>query len=343
MDDSHLPSPHNNFFHFAFSHASAVRSLIESHLPSSVIRSLDLDSLQLQKDSFVDDHLRESYSDLLYSVPWVDEKGHSRTARIYLLLEHKSQIDQMTCLQLLRYVVRIWEQQHRNDQPLCPVFPLVIYHGESPWTAPRTLDELLGTPNALLPYSVRFAFPILDLCETPDDKLAKDPFLQSVLSLLKYSRRRDLAERLETILRRLLVNASLDAQVARLKAAVFYILASNPNVPVRTLTMTVQKILPSRIEPGSIADQLLNEGKQKGRIEGRTEGRTEGRMEGRMEGRQEGLLEGFIQGEIRLIRALQKILGVAVSDADSLSNQSLEQLQALSRDLQAQAEKPKNS
>jgi predicted transposase YdaD len=103
--------------------------------------------------------------------------------------------------------------------------------------------------------------------------------------------------------------------------------------------MTVQKILPSRIEPGSIADQLINEGKQRGRIEGRTEGRTEGRMEGR----QEGLLEGFIQGEIRLIRALQKILGVAVSDADSLSNQSLEQLQALSRDLQAQAEKPKTS
>jgi hypothetical protein len=44
-----------------------------------------------------------------------------------------------------------------------------------------------------------------------------------------------------------------------------------------------------------------------------------------------------------LIRALQKILGVAVSDADSLSNQSFEQSQALSRDLQAQAEKPKTS
>jgi len=223
----------------------------------------------------------------------------------------------------------------------------VIYHGESPWSSPKSLDELLGTPDAILPYSVRFSFPILDLSVIPDNKLASDPFLQSALSLLKYSRRRDLAERLETILRRLLVNASLDAQVARLKAAVFYILASNPNVPVRTLTMTVQKILPSRIEPGSIADQLINEGKQRGRIEGRTEGHTEGhtegRTEGRMEGRQEGLLEGFIQGEIRLIRALQKILGVAVSDADSLSNQSLEQLQALSRDLQAQAEKPKNS
>ena len=331
MDDSHLPSPHNNFFHFAFSHASAVRSLIESHLPSSVIRSLDLDSLQLQKDSFVDDHLRESYSDLLYSVAWADEKGHSRTARIYLLLEHKSQIDQMTCLQLLRYVVRIWEQQHRNDQPLCPVFPLVIYHGESPWTAPRTLDELLGNPNALLPYSVRFAFPILDLCETPDDKLAKDPFLQSVLSLLKYSRRKELVDRLESILRRLLFNATLDAQLARMNAAVFYILASNPNIPMSTLTMTVQNILPSRIEPGSIADQLLKQGRQ------------EGRQEGHREGRQDGRQEGIIQGEIRLIQTLQKILGTPVSEVSNFNNHSLEQLKALTQELQSQAEQRNQS
>jgi len=343
MDDSNLPSPHNNFFRFAFSHASAVRSLIESHVPAAITQALDLDSLELQKDSFVDDQLRESHADLLYSAPWLNEKGESQTAYVYLLFEHKSQSDRMTGFQLLRYIVRVWEQSNRNGIPLYPVFPLVIYHGESPWSSPKSLDELLGTPDAILPYSVRFSFPILDLSVIPDNKLASDPFLQSALSLLKYSRRRDLAERLETILRRLLVNASLDAQVARLKAAVFYILASNPNVPVRTLTMTVQKILPSRIEPGSIADQLINEGKQKGRIEGRTEGHSEGRTEGRMEGRQEGLLEGFIQGEIRLIRALQKILGVAVSDADSLSNQSLEQLQALSRDLQAQAEKPKNS
>ena len=303
-----------------------MRSLIESHLPSSVIRSLDLDSLQLQKDSFVDDHLRESYSDLLYSVSWVDEKGRSRTARIYLLLEHKSQIDQMTCLQLLRYVVRIWEQQHRNDQPLCPVFPLVIYHGESPWTAPRTLDELLGTPNALLPYSVRFAFPILDLCEIPDHKLAKDPFLQSVLSLLKYSRRKELVDRLESILRRLLFNATLDAQLVRMNAAVFYILASNPNIPMETLTMTVQNILPSRIEPDSIADQLLKQGRQ------------EGRQEGHREGREDGRQEGIIQGEIRLIQTLRKILGAPVSEASNFNNHSLEQLKALTQELQSQAE-----
>jgi len=203
--------------------------------------------------------------------------------------------------------------------------------GDTAWSSARNFDALIGTPEALLPYSVRFSFPILDLCDVPDDKLSQDPFLQSALSLLKYSRRKELVDRLETILRQLLVDVSIEAQTARLKAAVYYILASNPNIPVRTLTMTVQKILPSRIEPGSIADQLLKEG------------RLEGLREGRREGIQEGLHEGVIQGEIRLIQSLQKVLRIQVSDTESLKNSPIEELKTISRDLQSQAENLKNS
>lgn len=99
--------------------------------------------------------------------------------------------------------------------------------------------------------------------------------------------------------------------------------------------MTVQKILPSRIEPGSIADQLLKEG--------RLEGLREGRQEGRQEGIQEGLHEGVIQGEIRLIQSLQKVLRIQVSDTESLKNRPIEELKTISRDLQSQAENLKNS
>jgi predicted transposase YdaD len=40
-----------------------------------LVAALDLDSLELQKDTFVDEELRESYSDLLYSVQFVDQDG----------------------------------------------------------------------------------------------------------------------------------------------------------------------------------------------------------------------------------------------------------------------------
>jgi predicted transposase/invertase (TIGR01784 family) len=149
MDESKLPTPHNNLFHYALSHAQAARDLMQTHLPVDLVAALDLDSLELQKDTFVDEELRESYSDLLYSVQFVDQDGQRGQGQVYLLLEHKSQSDPMTCFQLLRYIVRIWEQRQRSGQTLCPVFPLVIYHGQEAWSAPVSLEELIGGPSRL--------------------------------------------------------------------------------------------------------------------------------------------------------------------------------------------------
>ena len=75
MDESKLPTPHNNLLHCALSHAQAARDLIQTHLPADLVSALDLNSLELQKDTFVDEELRESYSDLLYSVQLVGQDG----------------------------------------------------------------------------------------------------------------------------------------------------------------------------------------------------------------------------------------------------------------------------
>jgi len=200
MDDSKLPTPHNNFFHYALSHAKAAGDLIQTHLPASLVQLLDLNSLELQKDSFIDEDLRQSFSDLLYSVRLGEPTGEPIEGQIYLLFEHKSHSDPMTCFQLLRYIVRIWEQRLRNGQSLCPVFPLVIYHGQKEWSASRSLEELIGGPREVFEYGVRMSYPVLDIARIPDESLATDPFLQSVLGLLKYSRRRDFEEKLEFLL-----------------------------------------------------------------------------------------------------------------------------------------------
>lgn len=313
MDDDQLPTPHNNFFHYAFSHASAVRSLLETHLPARVTSILDLSTLELQKDSFIDTRLRESHSDLLYSVQTVRPGGVPRDALVYILLEHKSQSEELTCFQLLRYIVRIWEQRQRNGQPLCPVVPLVIYHGHTAWSAPRSVEELMDVPDELLECSVRFSFPVLDLGQVPDESLATDPFLQSILNLLKYGRRRELADRLERILRGLLESSATTFQREHLDAIVVYIMATSEVLPMEILTMTVQKIFPTQIEPGSIADQLL----KRGREEGLEQGREEGELFGR-------------------IRTLQSLLNATWSTDEELRSHSQADLEALASELQAQ-------
>jgi predicted transposase YdaD len=85
---------------------------------------------------------------------------------------------------------------------------------------------------------------------------------------------------------------------------------------MESVSMTIDKLFPTQIEPGSIADRLLKKGRE----------------EGREEGRDQGLLEG----EIKLIRTLQEILGMGVSDASNLQGRSLEQLQNLALELRKQ-------
>ena len=321
MDQSKLPTPHNNFFQYALSHPAAARNLIEMHLPADLVQILDLDSLELQKDSFIDDELRDSYSDMLYSIrlsgqDLSGQDGEPVEGQVYLLLEHKSQSDPMTCFQMLRYIVRIWEQRLRKGQSLCPVFPLVIYHGQEAWSAPVGLEELIGGPVVLFEYGVRMAFKVVDIGQIPDELLATDPFLQSVLGLLKYSRTRNFEDKLEFILRCLLEIGTVELQTEHLDAVLVYITTVSPSIPMETLAMTIQKIFPTQIEPGSIADEYMKKGRQ--------------------EGKQEGKQEGLKEGQIQLIQTLQEILGLPVSDASTFHDRSLDQLQAITTELRQQ-------
>ena len=128
MSDSDLGNPHDKFFKEAFSRPEVARDFLTQQLPSAVLAQIDLDTLELQKDTFVDSELAEHFSDMLYRV-----QTRAETAvYIYLLLEHKSYPDPFIALQLLRYLVRIWEQDLREKRKqLRLVLPLVVYHGKS--------------------------------------------------------------------------------------------------------------------------------------------------------------------------------------------------------------------
>jgi hypothetical protein len=55
----------------------------------------------------------------------------------------------------------------------------------------------------------------------------------------------------------------------QLKTILVYILATRQSIPLEKLRMAVQEISPTRIEPGSLADQWIQKGREKGIVEGR--------------------------------------------------------------------------
>lgn len=315
MTEPKSNNSHNNLFIETLSRPQEARSLIENYFPEEVVRVLDLETLIAEKDSFVDPQLRESFCDLLYSVQLRSSAGAAQSANVYLLFEHKSVPDRLTAFQMLRYVVRIWERQLQQREQLVPVFPFLLYHGESPWNAPSSIEDLIPTPEALAPYCVRFKIPVIDLQRLPNEELRGSRFVQSLLYVLKYGRSVRLREYLEQIIACMRDPETNLPDWARLETVLIYIMSTNRYLSTDEVIGSVKSVFPS-YEPGSIFDRLYNEGREEGRVE--------------------GLEKGEILGQIR---AMQRLLGEKVSSLDELTRMSKAELTELLQSIEGRIDR----
>ena len=290
---SELPTPHNNFFHFALSQLPNARNLIETQLGEAALAVLDLGNLKLEAGSFVDADLREKFSDLLFSAPLAknEDANCAKETLIYFLFEHKSQVDALTVFQLLSYLARIWEKRLRDGLELCPTIPLVVYHGESGWSAARSMQELVGGPRELAEYQVDFRFRLMDLSVLQDHEIGGNLILKSTLRLLKYSRSHHLIEILGEILRLIVQLLPGHQGEEWVRAIGVYVMSVNKDMNEAEYKQTLKSVFPTQFEPGSLADRLLTQG------------------------REEGLERGKMAGKIQLI---QELLGEEVAPDDIL-------------------------
>lgn len=115
---------HDKFFKETFSDVAVTKDFLSHYLPEVIQQYVDLNTIASQKDSFIDEKLKESFSDLLFQVNIQNEEGY-----LYFLFEHKSSPEKGIPLQLLKYIVSICEtkakKQDEWDLPI--IIPLVIY------------------------------------------------------------------------------------------------------------------------------------------------------------------------------------------------------------------------
>jgi hypothetical protein len=169
---------HDSLFHLTFSEPEHAASLLRTILPAALAHAIHWDSLRLEPGSFVDDALKTRHADLLFTA----RMGRQRVL-LYVVLEHKSGADRWTALQLLRYVVRVFDR-FLADNPeatsLPPVLPIVVHHGPRAWTAPRTVLDLVGLGSlppsirkVLSPLQPNLHFLLDDLAAQPESKLKR--------------------------------------------------------------------------------------------------------------------------------------------------------------------------
>ena len=148
--------------------------------------------------AFVDEALEQRHSDLLF-----EARVAGSPALLYLLFEHQSTPCADMALRLLRYMLRIWERwqrDHPRESGLPPVVPLVLYHGETRWTAPLHLRDTLRLPEAaravFAPYCPDFEVCFSDLSLFPEEKLWGTALVRMMLALMKHHEEGDLGRHL---------------------------------------------------------------------------------------------------------------------------------------------------
>ena len=267
-----LNNPHDTFFRAAFARPEVATPFFQHYLPPDALAHLDLNTLGLEKDSFIDEHLREHRADLLFSV--TGRAG--QPVLIYLLLEHKSYQDRWTAFQMLGYVLRILGPHAGDSKRLPAVLSLVIYHGETVWSAPTTVEDLTDAPAELAALVPRFGFQLCDLSQAQLDGLRERAALAMVLQVLKFIRSDELNERLPEILALFHeLHGRREQKLAFLEIILRYLAAAAGQLDERTVRAALRKALLPYVEEKvmpTIAESWLAQGEARGEARGEIKG-----------------------------------------------------------------------
>jgi predicted transposase YdaD len=171
--DERIQSPHDRLINQTLQQIDAARTLLANHLPIELSQHLKLPTLAPVDTSFIDHNLRRRFADRLFTIEVSDEVVASlgmKTSYVYLfvLIDHKSTDNPHTLIQMLGYIVRIWENALTNEGPLVPILPWVIYNGVAPWRACRSLTELIPIQESWRRYVPALDLTILDVGRMED-------------------------------------------------------------------------------------------------------------------------------------------------------------------------------
>ena len=276
-------TPHDAVFKQFLTQADTARDFLAIHLPPALRQRCDLDTLQLESASFIEESLRAWYSDVLWSLKTASGEGY-----IYVVIEHQSSPDAQMAFRLMRYAIAAMQRHlDKGDTQLPLVIPLLFYHGRvSPWPYPMCWLAGFADPDvARRIYGDDF--PLIDIT-TPDDEIMRHRRVAMLELLQKHIRQRDMMDLHEQLVSLLALGYTSRRQ---LKTLLHYLLqAGNAADPVAFLRHLAQSV-PRRSHKETLMNiaQFLEQ---------------RGHQQGLKQGLQQGLEQGEQQTAERIARAM---------------------------------------
>jgi len=134
-----IQQAHDRLFRESMQDIDVARKLSSLTLPSRIQNRFVWETLEIVKENWLNENLREYRSDVIYraKIPGDDQW-------VYLLFEHKSTPDKRIHFQLLNYIVKIWQQHEMENGAgglLPQVIPIVICHSGRPCKSEETVPD----------------------------------------------------------------------------------------------------------------------------------------------------------------------------------------------------------
>lgn len=139
---------------------------------------------------------------MLFKADIYDEEGY-----IYFLFEHKSYTSKNISLQLLKYMIAIWDAKAKNEKAddLPVILPLVIYHGKDTWNIGSTLGDIIkgyeSLPHDVKKHIPNYEYLLYDISKYTDEEIKGSAYLRIMLTVLRDIFTKDDAEISKTIIK----------------------------------------------------------------------------------------------------------------------------------------------
>lgn len=273
-------NPHDKLFRETWSNKEVAQDFLMRYLPPPMVALLDFATLEIAKDSFVDNELREYFSDVLYTITYGRATGY-----VYLLFEHKSYPERWIHLQLLDYMLKIWrlflKQQPKGQQTtLLPIIiPLVLYHGEREWSINTRFSQMFDmSVDALTGYIPNFEYLVHDLTRYADDEIKGTVLARVVMLLFKHIHDPDILRQLPNIFARMQELLTMENGLHCIETLLRYVFNALEEITVAQLVTITEQSLKGELVM-TLAEQLRNEGWTNGVNHGLNQGYERGLIE----------------------------------------------------------------
>ena len=261
-------APHDELTKKALENPIAAIELLDEYMPAEFKAHIDLSTLKVEKESYVEDSLKKRLSDIVYSIKTKDDDQ----AFIYCLLEHQSSSDHWIALRLWQYSLLLCERHKKKKNKLPLVLPMVLYNGQKKYTAPRNIWQLFDNPD-LAKKAMSEDYHLIDLQAMSDKDIDYEKHLSFLLYVMKHIHQRDtlkmLREAMQTCAQAIIIDKGKD--YLHTKLILWYTDSKVPLEKKQELEQLIVDNLPKEDSENimkTIAQDYIEQGEARGEARG---------------------------------------------------------------------------